>query len=957
MVPSCKRKKSIHFMLFSAWIPLQRWQLLVCAAPLLAWGLLWPVCCLGQSVPAFDDHTRRNFQTTQEFSDFAREGGEPAAVKFVLPFFSGDADNRPALVNCLFLQPSFYRMHDEWYWFSLLNGQSVPGLSDKPLQGNHFSDIAAIYAAFAHTRALPLGLRWVEERIYSTYFYDISVGPIDDRMVPRQMAVGTVIYLPPDPKRLKSQALWLLQLEETDPAREAALLHILHRVARALPPDAQLQWLPRSSPSQQALAQQLRNRGGELQNRIVFFSEIAVPGQALVYNPGIAAGHIKIVAPGSLHSANLRSDDIVILSEIPDELPPVAAIITTVPQTPQAHLNLLAVARGTPNGYVQGIDQWPALRALARSGQPAVIELADGHVRYRAMTEQQFFQWLEQVRPVEPSSRVAMMANPPAVVLLDKVAQGGLQNALLAMHRWLPVIGGKAAGLLALLGQPNLATPYRPLALTTNGYVSHLQPLQPLLTALLTDPEFLAPRARLLLLEGQASFDKMAAHDPAAQAWLALFRKRTHGPAVTRVLAEGGVQAIVAHRPLPVSWWQQVEPILAKQFEGLSDDQPLRFRSSSTAEDVDGCNAAGVYASYSGYLHAERAKTPQLRSKTAARAIAKVWASFWSYDAFEERQQAEIAHLDAKMAIMVEPGFPDAVETANGVVLFGLGIGPDGASRMEMTVNVQPGALSVTNPPPGQQVVPEIDRVTAGPGQAPQIERLGNSSALPNGQVVSDAELQKAFAELTAFAEPWMAAKGVGLNPGQKPLSTVLDLEFRRVAPGWPAMTQGAPDPARWVWKQVRPLSRAARLRARDVVAPTPIDVLQAAVRAARKHCQNGPLTVDQVLVWTHPSATLLPFAQAPLVVQTLVTFDATGLGYLRGERLQLDARTGLLRVQAAVDDAAHAPQAAKVAAALAAIHAQPSQTIAQALAGGDCRQNELVAAPEMALRALFSRP
>ena len=63
-----------------------------------------------------------------------------------------------------------------------------------------------------------------------------------------------------------------------------------------------------------------------------------------------------------------------------------------------------------------------------------------------------------------------------------------------------------------------------------------------------------------------------------------------------------------------------------------------RFRSSTNAEDLNGFNGAGLYSSYSGKLNHVK-KTPQ-------KAIKKVWASLWNFNAFEERDYFKINHYN-----------------------------------------------------------------------------------------------------------------------------------------------------------------------------------------------------------------------------------------------------------------------------------------------------------------------
>src|SRR6185295_8619755 len=86
---------------------------------------------------------------------------------------------------------------------------------------------------------------------------------------------------------------------------------------------------------------------------------------------------------------------------------------------------------------------------------------------------------------------------------------------------------------------------------------------------------------------------------------------------------------------------------LSEEFPGL----PMRFRSSTNSEDLNGFTGAGLYTSKTG--------DPQNPSKPVAKAIRNVWASLWNFRAFEERTYRGIPHTDVAMALLVHPSFPD----------------------------------------------------------------------------------------------------------------------------------------------------------------------------------------------------------------------------------------------------------------------------------------------------------
>ena len=67
-------------------------------------------------------------------------------------------------------------------------------------------------------------------------------------------------------------------------------------------------------------------------------------------NEGVGYGLLRALSPGE----RPHSRDVMIYEALPNELPRVAGIITTVPQTPLSHVNLRAVQDGVPNAFIRG---------------------------------------------------------------------------------------------------------------------------------------------------------------------------------------------------------------------------------------------------------------------------------------------------------------------------------------------------------------------------------------------------------------------------------------------------------------------------------------------------------------------------------------------------------------------------------------------------------------------------
>jgi hypothetical protein len=86
-------------------------------------------------IGGFDDHTVSRLRTIDDFNAFARAGvSNQRAVKFNNPSMQTANDVR-------WMDSNFYTLHDEWYYFRLLNGHAVPGFETSPVQGETFDTV------------------------------------------------------------------------------------------------------------------------------------------------------------------------------------------------------------------------------------------------------------------------------------------------------------------------------------------------------------------------------------------------------------------------------------------------------------------------------------------------------------------------------------------------------------------------------------------------------------------------------------------------------------------------------------------------------------------------------------------------------------------------------------------------------------------------------------------------
>jgi hypothetical protein len=642
--------------------------------------------------------------------------------------------------------------------------------------------------------------------------------------------------------------LWLFELEFVDNLTAAQLATFFTRLSEVLPPDivAKLMWLPRST-AQEALADAIDAAGGPLAGRSIRYADLVVKGEIKGYNPGIAAGKLKFVPKGEFSAATLLPTDIVILEEVPDYLPPVAAIVTAVPQTPLAHLNLLAKSRGTPNAYIAGVFADSALHDWEQWSVPVLIDVTETGVTWKAITKAQYETYKSlQVKKSFTIEQIDV-SKAPLVVDLD---EGGVADVAALV----PLCGGKASGLQAFNDQPGIDAPDLPLCITIRPYVEHIAPIRPTIEQMLVEPDFQADGlARFLVLEGEEAFLE---HHPGSLAWLAAFQK-THGPGTLLggIVAKGGLKQMIRSKPIAAATIAELFSVISERYAAFSPLQGLRFRSTSTAEDVPGFNGAGLYDSNTGFLKPSLQPDPDDKKKSIGWAIAKTWASYWTFEAFEERRTAGIDHLSGNMALLVHARFEDDLELSNGVITAYLARSKWGDS-LRVVVNAQKGSLSVTNPVPGNPAEPEIDVVETVGGSV-QITRVQPSSEVTDGELLlDDARLLWLHGQLFSLSQDWLDAANLPLPAPMRSSSLILDLEYRSMAAGWPALASGVVNPPRFVLKQVRTLDESAPVPDTIEEMPIPRDILGKALTVQKRTCTTGWFVLETIETYTDATKT-----------------------------------------------------------------------------------------------------
>ncbi len=336
---------------------------------------------------------------------------------------------------------------------------------------------------------------------------------------------------------------------------------------------------------------------------LVFDEDLFSETDFQALNPGEGYGRLRALEPDE----RPHPREIVLYEALPNELPRVAGIISTVPQTPLSHVNLRAVQDGVPNAFIRG--------AL---DEDEIDDLIGSYVRYtvtetgytiRAATKAEVDAHYASSRPTQPQTPERDLS----VTAITPLSQIGFDD-------W-DAFGVKAANVAVLgtLDFPEGTVPdgfaipfyFYDEFMKHNGFYTRIE-------TMLADSDF------------QTDFDTQESE-------LKKLRKDIED-------AETPAWIIAA---------------IVEMNESFAEGVNRRYRSSTNNEDLPGFNGAGLYDS--------KSQKPSEDEKDLAKSLKEVYASLWNFRAFIERDFHRIDHTAAAMGILVHPSYKD--EEVNGVAV------------------------------------------------------------------------------------------------------------------------------------------------------------------------------------------------------------------------------------------------------------------------------------------------
>ncbi|HYK21833.1 MAG TPA: PEP/pyruvate-binding domain-containing protein [Pyrinomonadaceae bacterium] len=324
----------------------------------------------------------------------------------------------------------------------------------------------------------------------------------------------------------------------------------------------------------------------------VLQSDIAKEQEYQALNIAKGIGRIHIIPKLDEH-VEIGSNEILVLDEVPVQLPPVAGIIVSQPSTPLSHINLLAKGWGIPNAYIKNAKEllksydtwWVTFETLR---EKYTIKRAD----INQLREY-------QRREAERSDVMKPRFNLSETRLLNLVQQRA-QSSL--------AFGGKSANLGEVMNArlPGIVVPPG-FTIPFYYYDEFIKrnKLDDVIFGLLNDQKFV--------------------HDPAyRRAKLVQLRQQ-----IEAAEFDSHLRRMVLEK-------------VAREFPGKG----LFVRSSSNSEDLPNFSGAGLYTT-----------VPNVRGdQQLIDAIKKVWASLWNFEAYEARERASVDHSKIFMAVLLQEG-------------------------------------------------------------------------------------------------------------------------------------------------------------------------------------------------------------------------------------------------------------------------------------------------------------
>ena len=295
--------------------------------------------------------------------------------------------------------------------------------------------------------------------------------------------------------------------------------------------------------------------------------------------------------------------DIVLYESLPNALPRVGGVMTTVIQTPLSHVNLRAIQNKIPNAFIRDPLAIDSISNLLNKNIYFRVEQDNYYIREASVEEVN--NWYEDIRPKEEQF-------PPLNLTYTSILP--LDEVEFSMYDG---FGAKCA---------NVATMRKfgfPAGTIPDGYGVPFYFYQEFM-----EYNNFFEKIEEIINEEDFILDRDVRNDKLKQ-----FRSD------------------IKKGEMPQ--WMLDE--LASMHESFPIGTSVRCRSSTNNEDLPGFNGAGLYDS----------KTQHPDEGHISKSIKQVFSSLWNLRAFDERDFYRINHFTTSMGVLCHPNYSN--ELANGV--------------------------------------------------------------------------------------------------------------------------------------------------------------------------------------------------------------------------------------------------------------------------------------------------
>jgi hypothetical protein len=515
--------------------------------------------------------------------------------------------------------------------------------------------------------------------------------------------------------------LYTIEFAPGDQITTAQILHAFRAISARM-------WIRdtvRLRPSSQLQEERMRELADEVP--MTSYGEVFEGQTYQPLNAGVSFGYLRHL-PDEEAVGTATQRDIVLTDTVPTDISVVAGLITGEFQAPLSHVNVLSHNRGTPNMALRDARDDPRVGPFVDQLVRLEVGLQEFSIEPASLEDAEAY-WSAR-RPPEPNVPPFDLSVTQLVDLADVRARhppptGDEEPA------WIPVIGAKATNFGELMHVEGIPTVEAAFAIPVYFYEQHVvdNGIDVEIDEMLEDPDFQTDLAN-------------------RRARLAELRER------------------IATAPVST----ELEDALGTKLEAEFPHTRMRYRSSSNAEDLQGFNGAGLYASHAGSLD------EGIDDVTGA--VRATWASLWNDRAFEERDYYRIDHRATKMGVLCHHSFQD--EIANGVAITR---NPFREGSRAYFVNAQLGDVSVVF----SEAVPEQFLYYG--FDPPEIEYLSHSSLTFGARVLSAEEITELVAALQRIHVHFYQYFGVGLPQSQYGM----DVEWKFDADGALFIKQARP--------------------------------------------------------------------------------------------------------------------------------------------------------------------